>query len=81
MKIQTKKGLLHTFRDDPSRVDYEVKAFVKSNHPYIINLDYAFQTDSLAIMVLGLAGILIHRSMHSYLHTYTCPYLYIRINE
>ena len=52
MKIQTKKGLLHTFRDDPSRVDYEVKAFVKSNHPYIINLDYAFQTDSLAIMVL-----------------------------
>ena len=55
MKIQTKKDLLRSFRDDPSRVDYEVKAFIKSNHPYIINLDYSFQTPTLAIMILGLA--------------------------
>ena len=55
MKIQKKKDLLSAFQDDQSRVDYEVKAFVKSNHPYIINLDYSFQTPTLAIMILGLA--------------------------
>ena len=55
MKIQTKRGLLDCFSDDPRRADFEKQAFACCQHPFIINLDYAFQTDSLAIMVLGLA--------------------------
>lgn len=55
MKIQTKLGLLNCFSDDPLRVDFEKQAFASCQHPFIVNLDYAFQTESLAIMVLGLA--------------------------
>lgn len=55
MKIQTKSGLLDCFSDDPRRADFEKQAFASCQHPFIINLDYAFQTDALAIMVLGLA--------------------------
>ncbi len=55
MKLQTKTGLLECFQDDPLRADFEKQAFASCQHPFIVNLDYAFQTDSLAIMVLGLA--------------------------
>jgi hypothetical protein len=55
MKIQTKTGLLDCFADDPKRADYEKQAFASCQHPFIVNLDYAFQNDTLAIMVLGLA--------------------------
>lgn len=55
MKLQTKKGLLECFSDDPQRADYEKKAFAACQHPFIVNMDYAFQTSTLAIMVLGLA--------------------------
>lgn len=55
MKIQTKKGLLDCFSDDPRRADFEKQAFAACQHPFIVNLDYAFQSDTLAIMVLGLA--------------------------
>ena len=56
MKIQTKKGLLECFADDPWRVDGEKQAFASCQHPFIVNLDYAFQSETLAIMVLGLAS-------------------------
>lgn len=55
MKIQTKLGLLHNCRDDLTKVNLEKLACASCQHPFIINLDYAFQTDSLAIMVLNLA--------------------------
>jgi serine/threonine protein kinase len=55
MKIQTKRGLLECFYDEPERVGYEKRAFASCQHPFIVNLDYAFQTSSLGIMVLGLA--------------------------
>ena len=55
MKIQTKLGLLHNCRDDLAKVNLEKLACASCQHPFIINLDYAFQTDSLAIMVLNLA--------------------------
>lgn len=54
MKIQTKLGLLDCYSDDMSRVDFEKQAFASCQHPFIINLDYAFQTDNLVIMALGL---------------------------
>lgn len=55
MKLQTKKGLIECFQDDPWRADFEKQAFATCQHPFIVNLDYAFQTDALAIMVLGLS--------------------------
>lgn len=55
MKLQTKKGLLECFADDPWRVGYEKNAFASCQHPFIVNLDYAFQTETLVVMVLGLA--------------------------
>ena len=37
-------------------MDFEKQAFASCHHPFIINLDYAFQTDSCAIFVLDLAN-------------------------
>ena len=51
---------MENYRKDPRRVDFEKQAFASCHHPFIINLDYAFQTDSCAIFVLDLAnGLLI----------------------
>lgn len=55
MKIQTKCGLLRQFKHELHKIDYEKKAFSLLQHPFIVNMDYAFTTDSLAIMVLGLS--------------------------
>lgn len=67
LKVQTKRGLLDCFSDDPWRADYEKQAFASCQHPFIVTLDYAFQTESLAIMALGLAnaGDLQKALMHS----------------
>jgi hypothetical protein len=43
-----------------SRVDFEKQAFASCQHPFIINLDYAFQTDNLVMMALGLSSGEIH---------------------
>ena len=71
MKIQSKRGkvphlypvlsqmrllgLLQHHETDPRRVDFEKQAFASCHHPFIINLHYAFQTDSCAIFVLDIA--------------------------
>jgi serine/threonine protein kinase len=55
MKIQTKSGLLDSFKDDPIKVNLEKDAIASLQHPFIVNLYYAFQTPALAIMVLDLA--------------------------
>lgn len=55
MKIQTKRGMLDCFADDPWRADFEKQAFASCQHPFIVNMDYAFQNESCAMMVLGLA--------------------------
>lgn len=55
MKIQTKHGLITSFQDDPWRADFEKQAFACCRHPFIVGLDYAFQTDVFACMVLGLS--------------------------
>jgi len=54
MKIQLKTALLDTFADDPSRLDAERTVFAACSHPYIVEMDYAFQTPAHAILVLGL---------------------------
>lgn len=61
IKIQSKKGLLECFFDCPHRVDYEKQAMAKCNHPFIIGLDYSFQTATTCIMVMELGrGMLIY---------------------
>jgi hypothetical protein len=56
MKLQTKKGLLDLYVKDPWRADYEKKACAMCQHPFIVTMDYAFQTPVLAIMVLELSN-------------------------
>lgn len=64
IKIQTKKSLLDCFHDCPHRVDYEKQAMAKCKHPFIISLDYSFQTPTLAIMVMELGrGLYMHHVM------------------
>ncbi len=55
LKLQTKTGLLNCFRDDPSRADFEKQAFISCQHPFIVNIDYAFQNEFLAVMALEVA--------------------------
>ena len=55
MKLQTKVGLLDCYREDYHKVSMERDAFASLQHPFIVNLYYAFQTPSLVVMVLDLA--------------------------
>ena len=55
IKIQTKYGLLDSFQDDPWRADFEKQAFACCRHPFIVGLDYAFQNEQFAFMVLTLS--------------------------
>lgn len=56
MKIQTKVALLNLHLEDPGKVEFEVQALAACDHPYISRLDYAFATDSVAVMVLSLCN-------------------------
>ncbi|GMH96890.1 hypothetical protein TrVE_jg7607 [Triparma verrucosa] len=55
MKTQLKTALVETYADNPSRLDSEKTVFAVCHHPFIIDMDYAFQTEGHAILVLGLA--------------------------
>jgi hypothetical protein len=54
MKIQSKVGLFKCFSDVPHRVVFEKEALAKCHHPFIVSMDYAFQTETLALMVMDL---------------------------
>jgi hypothetical protein len=54
MKIQTKIGLIDTYREDAARIDFEKQAYASCQHPFIINLDYAFQSEQFVFMALAL---------------------------
>jgi serine/threonine protein kinase len=56
MKIVNKKHLLNNFLDDPSRVDLEVKTMAAIRHPFIIGMEYSFQTPTYGFMIMELAG-------------------------
>ena len=72
MKIQTKDGLINNCGGHYERVTLERNALALFRHPYIINMDYAFQTGSLVMTVMELAtGILLY---HYYLHIIKCCY-------
>jgi hypothetical protein len=55
VKIQRKLDLIKSAGKHPSRVCLEKKAFAVCQHPFIINLAYAFQTEKLVFMVLELS--------------------------
>lgn len=85
MKIQTKKGLLDCYSDDPWRADFEKQAFASCEHPFIVNLHYAFQTEIFAIMVLGLATGKTFFSfssypLSSYLTFFFSPFFHFHVN-
>ena len=54
MKIQTKCGLLDCFDDCRERVVFEKEAVASCRHPFIVSMDYAFQSETLALMVMDL---------------------------
>ncbi|CAN0307215.1 unnamed protein product [Ectocarpus sp. 6 AP-2014] len=54
MKIQHKTELLRSFARSLSRLDNEKMVFQACNHPFVLQMDYAFQTELHAIIVLNL---------------------------
>jgi serum/glucocorticoid-regulated kinase 2 len=54
VKIQTKVGMLDVYRGIEARVVSEKDAVVACRHPFIISMDYAFQTSSLVFMAMDL---------------------------
>jgi len=55
LKTQLKTALVETYLDNPKRLDSEKTVFAACHHPFIVDMDYAFQTEGHAILVLGLA--------------------------
>ena len=55
MKIQRKKGLIECFKHDPTRIMFEKHALASCQHPFIVNLDYSFQSNTLVMLCLGLS--------------------------
>ena len=51
MKIQPKSVLLRHHRKDKSRVTSELEASVVFSHPYIASIAYAFQTETMVMLV------------------------------
>ena len=54
MKIQTKIGLLRTYRKDKTKVTSERDILAAMRHPFIISMDYAMQTESLTCVLMDL---------------------------
>eukprot|EP00903_Cladosiphon_okamuranus_P021659 g19913.t1 len=54
MKIQHKTELLRSFSRSLSKLDNEKMVFQACNHPFVLQMDYAFQTELHAIIVLNL---------------------------
>ena len=54
LKIQSKLGLLKCYKGCLHRIDYEKQALAACNHPYIVALDYAFQSDALVFLAMQL---------------------------
>ena len=54
LKIQSKMGLLKCYKSCLHRMDYEKQALAACNHPYIVALDYAFQSDALVFLAMQL---------------------------
>mmetsp|Transcript_15900 Transcript_15900/g.31632 ORF Transcript_15900/g.31632 Transcript_15900/m.31632 type:complete len:635 (+) Transcript_15900:244-2148(+) len=56
LKVQRKKDLVEMYLDDPTRLETEKTVFAACHHPFIVNLDYALQSRTCALLVLSLAN-------------------------
>jgi hypothetical protein len=77
MKIQTKSGLIKTFSDDLTRISSEKEALVRCHHPFIVSMDYAFQTSNMVFMVMDLGtGKLFHNrsALRQNIYVYVCDF-------
>jgi len=54
MKIQLKTALLRHFRSDIAALQSEKLVFASCQHPFIVSMEYSFQTDGLVFIVLDL---------------------------
>mmetsp|Transcript_19760 Transcript_19760/g.36770 ORF Transcript_19760/g.36770 Transcript_19760/m.36770 type:complete len:822 (+) Transcript_19760:219-2684(+) len=54
MKIQLKTALLRHFRSDIAALESEKLVFASCHHPFIVNMEYSFQTDCHVFIVLDL---------------------------
>ena len=54
MKIQLKTALLRHFNSDISALESEKLVFASCHHPFIVSMEYAFQTERYAFIVLDL---------------------------
>mmetsp|Transcript_12600 Transcript_12600/g.25690 ORF Transcript_12600/g.25690 Transcript_12600/m.25690 type:complete len:814 (+) Transcript_12600:250-2691(+) len=54
MKIQLKTALLTHFRSDIAALESEKLVFASCHHPFIVNMEYSFQTPGHVIIVLDL---------------------------
>lgn len=52
MKVQTKTNLLKIFNLSPNRVTCELVALASCDNPFIVSLDYAFQTSNLVMLAM-----------------------------
>ena len=56
MKVQSKSGLLRHCQANPANVVMEMRANACCRHHYLTEVYYAFQTPTLAIMVMNICG-------------------------
>jgi len=54
MKIQLKTALLRHFRSDIAALQSEKLVFASCQHPFIVSMEYSFQTEGLVFIVLDL---------------------------
>ena len=54
MKIQLKTALLRHFRSDIAALESEKLVFASCHHPFIVNMEYSFQTEAHVFIVLDL---------------------------
>jgi serine/threonine protein kinase len=52
IKIVNKKLLFDEYNDDPTRVTDEVRVLATLKHPFIVGMDYSFQTSVYGVMAL-----------------------------
>jgi serine/threonine protein kinase len=55
MKIQRKVDLVAAYRSNPTRIDLEVRVLASLHHRFLTEMDYSFQTENFAMVVMELA--------------------------
>lgn len=73
MKMQSKRKLIGSFSDCPHRVTFERQAMSMCSHPFIVGLDYAFQTAEYVVMAMELGRCkTVALSLHRHNVIFTC---------